>query len=421
MNRSVFLGNAWAIGLSLAVVASVSGQTTYGLQQNVIPWQDGLYLAGYDVLSNTWVYGDTLAYAEGFALGTSTYDHWQDAYVFLGVPTGGLGVEWMSQPVEAELDAVITPLMGNVHSIHHDMQNGQFYALEGYPTDSTYVDLGGGFGYWDFQDWGTRLVRLALSGALVTTEVLYEMPWLTGVVAGASCYDSDTHRFFVWGINSAGTSALTTLDASTGAVVSNVPILNAGNLSEFEYNIEDGQLIGLRAMVDVSGNADMSLVTVNPSTGVVTPKLDLPQVGSYTPDGTVFDQLNGLYIMHYYQGLGLNSRVLAVDVATWEVVADHALDANFLELEMSNADFSDLRYGLVQVDETDALDIELEAGFWVNQGEDRLHVQRFDSQGRCCDAGRWLAPGEGLIVPGGWWIWSFQGAFGSESRTTFRP
>lgn len=421
MQSSVFRKNAWAIGLSVAVTAPVSGQTTYGLQQNVIPWQDGLYLAGYDVLSNTWVYGDTLSYAEGFALGTSAYDHWQDAYVFLGVPSGGGPVQWMSQAVDAEPDAVVTPLNGNVHSIHHDMQDGQFYALEGYPTDSTFVDLGGGFGYWDFQDWGTRLVRLEPSSTLVTTEVLYEMPWLTGVVAGASCYDSDTHRFFVWGINSAGTSALTTLDASTGSVVSNVPISTAGNLSEFEYNIENGQLIGLRALVDVAGNADMSLVTVNPATGVVTPQLDLPQVGSYTPDGTVFDQLNGLYIMHYYQGLGLNSRVLAVDVATWEVVADHALDANFLELEMSNATFSDLRYGLVEVAETDMLDVQLESGFWVNQGDARLHVQRFDSQGRCGDAGRWLGPGERIAVPKGWWIWSFQGAACSGSKTSFRP
>ena len=75
------------------VVAALTGlslhqglaQNIYGFQQNVIPWQQGLYLAGYDVLGDTWVWGDTLDYAEGFGLGSSTYDQWEDNYVFLGV------------------------------------------------------------------------------------------------------------------------------------------------------------------------------------------------------------------------------------------------------------------------------------------------------------------------------------------------
>ena len=48
--------------LAAAMLSPVfaTGQITYGLQQNVIPWQEGLYLAGYDVLSDTWVWADTL-------------------------------------------------------------------------------------------------------------------------------------------------------------------------------------------------------------------------------------------------------------------------------------------------------------------------------------------------------------------------
>ena len=65
-------------------------QNIYGFQQNVIPWQQGLYLAGYDVLGDTWVWGDTLDYAEGFGLGSSTYDQWEDDFVFLGLPSGGM-------------------------------------------------------------------------------------------------------------------------------------------------------------------------------------------------------------------------------------------------------------------------------------------------------------------------------------------
>ena len=98
-----------------------AAQVTYGLQQNVIPWQEGLYLAGYDVLSDTWVWEDTLAYAEGFGLGSSTYDHWEDDYVFLGLPSGSLGgLQWMEQPIDGGAPLLLD-FDGNMHSIHHDM------------------------------------------------------------------------------------------------------------------------------------------------------------------------------------------------------------------------------------------------------------------------------------------------------------
>ena len=58
-----------------SLAASASAQTTYGLRQGMLPWQEGLYLGGYDVLSNTWVLGDTLDYAVGFGLGSSTFDN----------------------------------------------------------------------------------------------------------------------------------------------------------------------------------------------------------------------------------------------------------------------------------------------------------------------------------------------------------
>jgi hypothetical protein len=145
-------------------------------------------------------------------------------------------------------------------------------------------------------------------------------------------------------------------------------------------------------------------------------------VGSYTPDGTVFDQLNGLYIMHYYQGLGLNSHILAVDAATWEVVADHALTGSFLELEMSNANFATLRYGTVDVAEQAADEVLLVAGEWINEGASPLWVSQFDATGRVVADGIWLAPGASHPVGSGWNLWSFTTPDGRRfSRQTLRP
>lgn len=422
MSIQEFLQSIGASLLAVVLVTNgVQAQTVYGLQQGVIPWQEGLYLSGYDVMSNTWVYGDTLEYAEGFALGTSTYDQWNDAYVFLGAPAGGGPLAWMSQTLNES--AMLATLSGNLHSMHHDMQNGQFYGLEGYALDSVFVDLGEGLGYWNIVEWGTRLLEIEVVNNFVERTTVVEMPWLQGVVAGASCFDSDLHRFFIWGINADGEGRLITVDCLEAEILSNVAV-NAGanaNLSEFEYNIEDSTLIGLRSIVDANGDAAMDLITVDPMTGAYAPALDLPNVGSYTPDGTVFDQLNGRYIMHYYEGLGLNSRIMAVDAATWEVVADHALETNFLELEMRNVNFAAFRYGSAQIVSPVALSVYLKDGQWFNGSEKRLLAMQFDLAGRQM-ATLWLEPGESYPVGSGHWLWTFVSDSGMRAtRHTFRP
>ena len=397
-------------------------QNIYGLQQNVIPWQQGLYLAGYDVLGDTWVWGDTLDYAEGFGLGSSTYDQWEDNFVFLGLPSGGMtGLQWMAQPVWMHNGASFAEFEGTLHSIHHDMQSGQFYGLQGYGLDSTWVSWGDDDGYWQINNWATRVMALTPEDGEVGAEVVLALPWLEGVVAGASCYDSDTHRFFIWGIDNTGQGRLVGVDCALGEVVSDVsPALEANqNLSEFEYNIVDGMLLGLRSNYLGNGAADMELIRLDPATGDITSELNLPQVGSYTPDGTVFDQLNRIYILHYYQGTGLNPRILSVDAGTMEILTDVALDANFLELELSNTAFAAQRYTLDHVAAPTATGVTFEMGQWVHRGTAPCLAAQLDRDGRMVDKVV-LMPGDVMTVPRGFWIWSFQRGDAQEAHKTFR-
>ena len=399
-----------------------AAQVTYGLQQNVIPWQEGLYLAGYDVLSDTWVWEDTLAYAEGFGLGSSTYDHWEDDYVFLGLPSGSLGgLQWMEQPIDGGAPLLLD-FDGNMHSIHHDMQSNLFYGLQGYGLDSTWVDFGDGFGYWEITNWATQVVQISPldNEAQITTVV--QLPWLEGVVAGASCYDSDTHRFFIWGIDNQGSGRLVAVDCEEGTVVSDVsPVLEANqNVSELEYNIVDGMLLGLRSTYLGDGNADMELISLDPETGTITAQMALPQVSSYTPDGTVFDQLNRIYILHYYQGTGIAPHILSVDASTFEVLTDVSLGANFLELEMSNVAFASQRYatsGLTRM--TARCEVSLSNGAWIHHGAHPWTVTQMDVAGRViCTQD--LMPGAAMDVPRGMWIWEFRQGGVTDGRKTFR-
>ena len=407
---------------AFGLFAPIQAQITYGLQQNVIPWQEGLYLAGYEVLSDTWVWADTLAYAEGFGLGSSTYDHWEDDYVFLGLPSGSLGgLQWMEQPVTGNAEPFLSDVNGVLHSIHHDMQSNTFYGLQGYGLDSNWVDFGDGNGYWEINNWATQVVSISPDAGEVTLDVVLQLPWLEGVVAGASCFDSDTHRFFIWGIDNTGNGRLVAVDCEGATVSSDVSpeLASNQNVSELEYNIVDGMLLGLRSNYLGNGTADMELIRLDPATGDITSELNLPQVGSYTPDGTVFDQLNRIYILHYYQGTGLNPRILSVDAGTMEILTDVALDANFLELEMSNTAFAAQRYTLDQVAAPTATGVAFEMGQWVHRGTAPCLAAQLDRDGRMVDQVV-LMPGDVMTVPRGFWIWSFQQGDAREAHKTFR-
>lgn len=412
------------LSLLFAIASQTSfAQITYGLQQNVIPWQEGLYLAGYDVLGSTWVWADTLEYAEGFGLGSSTYDHVENDYVFLGLPSGSLGgLQWMEHPIDGDSAPLLLDFEGTLHSVHHDMQSNAFYALQGYGLDSTFVDFGNGDGYWEISQWATRVVQVVPGESSLDVETVLELPWLEAVVAGASCFDSDTHRFFIWGIDNAGSPRLVAVDCESAAVVSDAsPELGPNqNVSELEYNIVDGTLLGLRANYLGNGTADMELIQLDPSTGSIEPQLSLPQVNSYTPDGTVFDQLNKIYILHYYQGPGINPRILAIDAGTMEVLIDVALDANFLELEMSNALFASQRYALANVTlPAFPTEITLHQGRWVHHGNEPWSVTQLDRLGRLVQSTQ-LTPGGELAVPEGFWVWEFRQGEAVHARKTFK-
>ena len=188
------------------------------------PWQEGLYLAGYEVLSDTWIWADTLAYAEGFGLGSSTYDHWEDDYVFLGLPLWEPGrIQWMEHPVT-----------GFHRTFSYPTSTGCFTASTTTcrATPSTAFKAMG----WTAPGWilATEMVTgrsttgprrwsksLPIAGE-VSLEVVLQLPWLEGVVAGASCFDSDTHRFFIWGIDNQGNGRLVAVDCENATVSSDV-------------------------------------------------------------------------------------------------------------------------------------------------------------------------------------------------------
>ena len=394
----------WLLLLTVLVPQWCVAQGIYGLKQNVLdPFSEGLLLARFDMATGEWAEYDTLGFAEAFALGTSTFDNVSGQYVFVGAPLGGGALEWYNYDVEGNQLSASVALSGNVHSVHHDMQQDRFFGLQGYPADSVYIDLGEvdgePFGYWETNGWATQLVEIQPFTAEI--DPILDMPEVESVIAGASCFDSDSGRYHFLAFGGTGVTRLVGLDAVDGAVVSEAEVVLGPEeaFAEIEYCIPTGQIVGLWR--DLSENGVMRLASVDPVTGIPTEIVALPQVWGFTPDGSVFDQNTNSYVLHYYDA-SVNPHLLAVDIVTGEVWADHDLEgSSFLELECTNRAFAEARYGLPQ----GAAQVEAEIGLAWRGGQLR-HVGRrpvqwtlLDPLGRQAGSG-WLMPGDVAPIAG---------------------
>lgn len=378
--------------------ASLWGQGVYGLKQNVLdPFTEGLLLGGFDMATGEWAEYDTLGFAEAFALGSSTFDNVAGQYVFVGAPIGGGWLEWYNYDVEGNELSAAAPLSGNVHSVHHDMQQDRFFGLQGYPADSIYIDLGEvdgePFGYWEVNGWATRLVEIEPYTAAI--DPLLDMPDVEAVIVGASCFDSDSGWYHFLSFGGTGVTRLVRLDAVSGEVQSDVEVVLGPEegFAEIEFCIPTGQVVGLWR--DLTEGGVMRLATLDAETGVPTEVVALPQVWGFTPDGSVFDQNTNSYVLHYYD-TDFQPHLLAVDVVTGEIWADYDLEgSSFLELECNNRAFAVARYGLPQ----GVLSMEGQCGLaWrrgrlVHIGLEPVEWMLMDGLGRRVDSGL-LWPGE---------------------------
>ena len=103
-----------------------------------------------------------------------------------------------------------------------------------------------------------------------------------------------------------------------------------------------------------------------------------------------------------------------------EVLIDVALDANFLELEMSNVLFASQRYTLADVSlPAFPTEIALHQGRWVHLGDEPWSVTQLDLTGRIVQSTQ-LTPGDELVVPEGFWVWEFRQGKEVHARKTFK-
>lgn len=327
----IFFLLAACTGLS----AVAAGQTLHALLPGTSPLRYGTF----DAETGTWLDIDTLAFADGFISGSGTWDHWAGHYLFAGFsPEATSATLWSWDGLENTI--VHAPnLAGDIGALHQDLSTALFYGLGSAIVDSSFVNLGGGSGYWDYTfELRVRSVHPA-TGAI--TDVV-SLPFLTGYYSGSSTFDSDAHRYHLLGVDALGSTRLVTVDVAAQAVVASPTTAPGLALHELEAGLDADRVWALRspgAAGDTWAWVELDLIT-----GAATELATLPGIDGFIGDASAMDQTTGRYAFAYLDALSA-MRLRVIDAATGAPVVDHLLDVSVAELHADNRVFAVAAYG----------------------------------------------------------------------------
>ena len=325
----------------LAAAAGLLPSTAAQTLNALIPGSSLLRFGTYDAETGTWLDLDTLDFAEAFISGTGSWDHWEGRYLVAGYGPGAATASlWSWDGAENQL--VHAPsLGGDIGALHQDLSTALFYGLGFAVVDSTFVDLGSGFGYWDYD---MELEVRSIDPATGSVATAVSLPFLSGYVSGATTFDSDAHRYHVLGYDALGQARLVTADVVAGSVVSS-PVLDVDNgysINEIEAGLDADRLWALRA--PLSGSSGWQWVELGTATGTVTPLADLPGVYGFIHDASALDQTSGRYAFAYVDATW-TTRIRVLDAATGALLADHAPGLDVAELSADNRIYAVAAYG----------------------------------------------------------------------------
>ena len=401
---SIFFFLAQLLQTPHAQVSVYGFYNTY--EQQNIP----LILGQYEAISGEWLEWDTLDFAGAVVLGSSAFHSNHEQYMFSGLSfpmESSFTAFWTYNVIENNLDSEHN-LIQAINGIQHDLSNDRFFGIRAIPIDSTYIDFGGEWGYWEYE-WGSELVELLLELDQIAT--IAPMDGINGVVPGATAYDSDNAIYAFVGMDENFNQSFYQFDTSNGMLVSQVALELEPNFgfNELECFIEGESYIGIKRPYGNGTNplpSPIELVSVDPYTGSLTTIIELPQIHAFTPNASVFDQETGLYVLLYYDE-SFSSHVIVIDPVLAEVVADHSIVGTFIELQINNREFAASAYGTVDIHDpiaADGADPRKQALIFPNPGRDIVrysgpeHASIYDANGRFIAS---VLPG-GTIAIGSW-------------------
>lgn len=324
--------------------APLSGQIAlHGLRSGT---NQEIILATFEVLDGVWIDEDTLDFVDAYVVGGTGFDQISRTYYLTGL-TSVLGGQMNLWGIDVITDTTVSQsvVTETVSGIQHDMNSDRLLGLGSIIVDSTQYDTD-----WWMYEYATRLVELDTeTGELIE---IAAFPDISGYVVGTVALNSDNGNLFFVGMDADFNQRLYTIDSFTGEILSD-PILDLGanwGVNELVYSHSEGKIYGIHREFGGLGEGEMYLAALDAETGAVADLLLLPQLAAFSPDASEFEQTEGAYIIMYYD-VNFGRHILAVDVESLEVVADHPLNGSFTEMHVDNSVFAATAYGVSNVAE----------------------------------------------------------------------
>ncbi|MEE4256227.1 MAG: T9SS type A sorting domain-containing protein [Bacteroidales bacterium] len=320
----------------LSFLANGQNINIYGFLPVTNPAADYVLLAEMNPLDGTVIQVDSIRPVSGYALGSSAFDSYNQAFTFIGVDPGFV-FRLYSRSVVYDTTIWSPPFNETINDLQHDMNTLQTYGLGNYPYSS-----GAG-------DYALRFLRIDQATGQITE--LNRMPEATAYPAGSSTFDANNGRYIVHIIDTNFVSHLYTIQAESGELLSDAVFnLPAGaDILNLEYNNRDNKVYGLFRNPGDNFFAVASLDIETAS--IVDTAYVINDLKYFVQGASVFHQMSQNYILYYIDDLN-NSRLLSVDVSLGNLTANPVISDYLTELEVDNFDFAMMAYhGTTSVDE----------------------------------------------------------------------
>lgn len=277
---------------------------------------------------------DSIPNVNAVVLGSSTFDQSTQEYIFSG-PDLNNGNQPQVFKLNVSTGGITNSpsLTETVNEYQYDLQQQKLFGLGGYVVDTSTVP----------PDYRTRLLAVNPITGLVTE--LFQLPEITGVVAGGSTYNSDSAHIIFEGVDTLYQHRMYVINALTGAIVQNSLLTNPSNtyFNEWEYDHTLNKLFGLYR--DNNTNF-MGFVEYDLSANTYSILDTIPGIIGLTPGASIYDQATSTFVFQGVDG-NYDSRLITINAQTGQVIYNVLLEGYFIELEVDNSAWGEARYGSV--------------------------------------------------------------------------
>jgi hypothetical protein len=301
------------------------------------PDTEFLRLAHFDPISGNVVDEDSIYSATAYALGSSSFDAVQKAFIFIGADTAW-NFRLYTRAIRTK-STISSPVFSEtLNDLQYDMNSMNTYGMGSYISDSTLIDTLNDF--WEYQ-YATRFMQIEQESGVLTE--LNQMPDISAFPAGSSTFDANNGRYIVNAYDTSFVERMVVIDAATGTVLSKEPIgLNAGDyLNNLEYNNEDDKIYGFYRGSD---NTYYALISID-----INNEFEVDTIYTFTDlqyffqGGAVFHQASQSYIMFYIDTTNTN-RIAVIDVLTGDLTANPISNESISEIEVDNTEYALAKY-----------------------------------------------------------------------------